>query len=136
MFLVKNLTTKRQEVSKVYETKDVLDIITGIIGDNELTDISEALRRMTFGDVFTRHSYFKVQCVRDEAHSLHQEIEEAATQLLKRCTDDYALRIWSIIASDVIDDVELCTGDEDGFTDGDIALAIGRAIAERFGFEV
>ena len=94
---------------------------------------------MTFGDVFTRHPYFKVWCVPDEAYLLHREIEEAATRLLKTCTDDYASRIWSAIRDEVVDDVVLCACEpsgEDGFTDGDIALAIGRALAERLGYEV
>ena len=38
-----------------------------------------------------------------------------------------------------MNDVVLCTCEpsgKDSFTDGDIALAIGRAVAERFGYEV
>ena len=139
MFLVKDLSRAQQDVAEVHDTKDVLDIITGITGKCRLEDVDLVLSRMTFGDVFTRHPYFKVWCVPDEAYLLHREIEEAATGLLKTCTDDYASRIWSIIRDEVVDDVVLCACEpsgEDGFTDGDIALAIGRAIAERFGFEV
>ena len=137
MYLVKNLTTK-QQVSKVYDSKDVLDIIIGITG-NEPTGVNEVLWQMTFGNVFTRYPYFKVWFVPDETYLLHREIEEAATRLLKTCTDDYALRIWSTIHDEVINDVLLCAcgpSSEDGFTDGDIALVIGRAIADRLGIEV
>lgn len=139
MFLVKDLTHAQQDVTEVHDTKDVLDIITGITGKGHLEDVDHVLSRMTFGDVFTRHPYFRVWCVPDEAYLLHREIEEAATRLLKTCTDDYASRIWNVIRDEVVDDVVLCACEpsgEDGFTDGDIALAIGRAIAERFGYEV
>ena len=139
MFLVKDLSRAQQDVAEVHDTKDVLDIITGITGKCRLEDVDHVLSRMTFGEVFTRHPYFKVWCVPDEAYLLHREIEEAATRLLKTCTDDYASRIWNVIRDEVVDDVVLCACEpsgEDGFTDGDIALAIGRAIAERFGYEV
>ncbi len=65
-------------------------------------------------------------------------ISEVAYKLLTACVDDYDSRIWNIIKDDVIDDVLECSGIEDGegFTDGDVALAIGRAIAERLGVEV
>ncbi len=139
MFLIKNLTHTRQDTTEVHSIKEALDTITGITGDDRLSNVGSVLGQMTFGDVFTRRPFFKVWCVPDEAYLLHREIGEAATRLLKTCTDDYASRIWSIIENDVIDDVQLCACEpsgEDGFTDGDIALAIGRAIAERFGFEV
>lgn len=141
MFLVKDLSRAQQDVAEVYDTKDVLDIIVGLcdIEAPRLDDVAHILSRMTFGEVFTRHPYFKVRCVPDEAYLLHREIEEAATRLLKTCTDDYASRIWTIIRDEVVDDAVLCACEpsgEDGFTDGDIALAIGRAIAERFGYEV
>ena len=140
MFLVKDLSCAQQSVEEIHDIKDVLDVLIGLhdLGDQQLKDVDHVLSRMTFGDVFTRHPYFKVWCVPDEAYLLHREIEEAATGLLKTCTDDYASRIWSIIRDEVVDDVVLCACEpsgEDGFTDGDIALAIGRAIAERF-FEV
>ena len=140
MFLVKDLSCAQQSVEEIHDIKDVLDVLIGLhdLGDQQLKDVDHVLSRMTFGDVFTRHPYFKVWCVPDEAYLLHREIEEAATRLLKTCTDDYASRIWSAIRDEVVDDVVLCACEpsgEDGFTDGDIALAIGRAIAERF-FEV
>ena len=141
MFLVKDLSCAQQSVEEIHDIKDVLDVLIGLhdLGDQQLKDVDHVLSRMTFGDVFTRHPYFKVWCVPDEAYLLHREIEEAATRLLKTCTDDYASRIWSAIRDEVVDDVVLCACEpsgEDGFTDGDIALAIGRAIAERFGYEV
>ena len=141
MFLVKDLSRAQQDVAEFHDTKDVLDIITGLcdLENPRLEDVDHVLSRMTFGDVFTRHPYFKVWCVPDEAYLLHREIEEAATRLLKTCTDDYATRIWNVIRDEVVDDVVLCACEPsggDGFTDGDIALAIGRAIAERFGYEV
>lgn len=141
MYLVKDLTRAQQDVAEVHDTKDVLDILIGVCGldDCQLRSVGSVLSRMTFGDVFTRRPYFKVWCVPDKACLLHQEIEVAALGLLKTCTDDYASRIWSVIRNDVISDVLLCaceSGDEGSFTDGDTALAIGRAIAERFGYEV
>ncbi len=65
-------------------------------------------------------------------------ISEVACKLLTVCVDDYDARIWNVIKDDVIDDVLECSGIEDGegFTDGDVALAIGRAISERLGIEV
>lgn len=57
MFLVKDLTRAQQDVAEVHDTKDVLDIITGIgnLGDYRLKDVDHVLSRMTFGDVFTKH---------------------------------------------------------------------------------
>lgn len=141
MFLVKDLTRAQQDVTDVHDTKDVLDILIGLydLDDRGFENTGRIISHMTFGDVFTRHPYFKVWCVPDEAYLLHREIEEAATRLLKTCTDDYASRIWSAIRDEVVDDVVLCACEpsgEDGFTDGDIALAIGRALAERLGYEV
>ena len=141
MFLVKDLSHAQQDVAEVHDTKDVLDIIISIgnLGDYQLKDVDHVLSRMTYGDVFTKHPHFKVWCVPDEAYLLHREIEVAATRLLKTCTDDYASRIWNIIRDEVVNDVVLCTCEpsgKDSFTDGDIALAIGRAVAERFGYEV
>lgn len=141
MFLVKDLSRAQQDVAEVHDTKDVLDIITGLcdLENPRLEDVDHVLSSMTFGEVFIRHPYFKVWCVPDEAYLLHREIEEAATRLLKTCTDDYATRIWNVIRDEVVDDVVLCACEpsgEDGFTDGDIALAIGRALAERLGYEV
>ena len=137
MILVKDLLHTQYDVEQIHDTKDVLDIIIGITGNDQLSDVDHVLSQMNFGDVFTRVPYFKVWCVPNESYLLHHEIEEAAIRLLKTCTDDYASRIWDVIRDEVITDVWLCAcepGGEDGFTDGDIALAIGRAIAERFGW--
>ena len=65
------------------------------------------------------------------------EIEAAATRLLKSSVDDYASRIWEHIKDMVIDDVIECSGisNGEGFSDGDVCLAIGRAICEKLGIE-
>lgn len=79
--------------------------------NNSLRDNSENGEQLTFAD--------GVACV--------------AARLLTTATDDYAARIWNNIAQDVIADVCECTDDSesDGYTDGDVALAIGRVIAAR-----
>lgn len=66
------------------------------------------------------------------------KITEVALKLLTTCVDDYDTRIWNTIENDVIDDVLECSGIErgEGFTDGDVALAIGRAISSRLGLEI
>lgn len=63
-------------------------------------------------------------------------VASVATEMLKTATDDYASRIWAIIKNDVITDVLECTDDVPGFSNGDVALALGRAIASRLGIEV
>lgn len=65
-------------------------------------------------------------------------ISVIACKLLTACVDDYDSRIWNVIKEDVVNDVMECSGvqDGDGFTEGDVALAIGRSIAERLGIEV
>lgn len=65
------------------------------------------------------------------------EITKEAERLLKDCVDDYATRIWEEIAKDVIDGVIEYSGIADGedFSDGDVCLAIGRAICQRLGIE-
>ncbi len=62
-----------------------------------------------------------------------EAIGEVATKLLKNCTDDYASRIWTAIEEDVVADVLECSAaaKDGGFTDGDVALAVGRTIHER-----
>lgn len=64
-----------------------------------------------------------------------EDIEAVATSLLTHSTDDYAMRIWEKIKSDVILDIFECSGIDsgDGFTDGDVALAIGRVLLHRLG---
>lgn len=65
-------------------------------------------------------------------------ISEVACGLLTACVDDYDSRIWDVIRDDVLEDVLMCSGikNGEGFTEGDVALSIGRAIAERLGIEV
>ena len=66
---------------------------------------------------------------------IKEQIEISAATLLKSCTDDYASRIWADIKEDVFSDMQECavTAEDGGFTDGDVALAIGRAIYRRIG---
>ena len=65
------------------------------------------------------------------------QIELCAMEMLNPVLDDYTSRIWEKISQAVIDDVLECTdGGADGFTKGDVALAIGRALAEPLGIEV
>lgn len=77
------------------------------------------------------------------------DIYNAGIQLLDACTNDYAARIWEVIAQDVVEDVkrtldiknedEFADSDaslDDGFADSDVALAIGKAVASRLGIEI
>lgn len=56
-----------------------------------------------------------------------QEITLIAQQLLKTCCDYYATGVWDKIKREVIEDV-IETTDDNGFTTGDVALAIGQAL--------
>ena len=69
---------------------------------------------------------------------LENKIAEIACELLTSCMDDYDSRIWEVIKDDVLEDVLECSGIDsgEGFTRGDVALSIGRVIAERLGVEV
>jgi len=50
-------------------------------------------------------------------------------ELLKHCTDDYASEIHRRIRDEVIQNVSECVNvEEEGFTKGDVALAIGRVL--------
>ncbi len=62
-----------------------------------------------------------------------EAIGTVATKLLKACTDDYDSRIWTAIEEDVVADVleYSAAAENGGFTDGDVALAVGRAIHKR-----
>ena len=64
-------------------------------------------------------------------------IDRCAGAVLKRATDDYASRIYEIIKEDVRADVRECVSyvESRGFTQGDVQLAIGRAICRRLGIE-
>ena len=65
-------------------------------------------------------------------------IEKVALELLTPCMDDYASKVWNEIWADVITDVCECAGDVEktGFTNGDVPLAIGRAIVSRLGGDI
>ena len=67
-----------------------------------------------------------------------KNIEAAALELLKPCKDDYAGEVWNLIWADVEIDVCECIDDidKDGFTKGDVALAIGRAILSGLGGKI
>ncbi len=67
-----------------------------------------------------------------------ESIGAIATGLLKTCTDDYASRIWTVIEEDVVHDVLECSSvaEGGGFTDGDVALALGRTLYRSLGGEV
>lgn len=64
---------------------------------------------------------------------IKEQIEIIAMEFLKPAMDDYASKIWADIQEDVINDVLECAvaAEDGGFTDGDVALAIGRAISKR-----
>lgn len=66
------------------------------------------------------------------------DISVIAMGLLTPCVDDYNTRIWEVIKGHVLDDLLECTNvqDGEGYTKGDVALAIGRAIASRLGIEI
>lgn len=140
MFLVTDLTGKVPHTTKINDAKTVRDIIVGITGEQKAGDaIFGIVGYMNFGDEFICQPRFKVKCVKDvEAEiPIAKSIAMTAARLLATSSDDYASRIWSRIEDMVIADVLECTDDcEDGFTDGDVALSIGRAIAKQFGFEV
>lgn len=140
MFLVTDLTGKVPHTTAINDAKTVRDVIVGITGESRVGDaILGIVSYMSFGDEFICQPRFKVKCVKDADAEMPiaKSIAMVALRLLTACIDDYASRIWSRIEDMVIADVLECTnGCEDGFTNGDVALAIGRAIAEQFGIEV
>lgn len=140
MFLVTDLTEKVPFTTKISDAKTVRDVIVGITGESKVGEaVLSIVGHMRFGDEFICRPRFKVKYVReaDAEIPITNSIAATATGLLATCTDDYASRIWSRIDAAVITDVMECTDEcEKGYTDGDVALAIGRAIAEQFGFEV
>lgn len=139
MFLVTDLTGKVPYTTAINDVKTVRDVIVGITGESRVGDAIQGIASyVSFGTEFICQPRFKVKCVKDvdAEMPIAQSIAMAAARLLATCTDDYASRIWNRIEDTVIADVLECTDDcEDGFTDGDVALAIGRAIAEQFGIE-
>lgn len=70
-------------------------------------------------------------------NKIHDDIEMVALELLTACVDDYDRRIWEAIKNDVVSDVLECSGIEagEGFTQGDVALSIGRILMERLKIE-
>lgn len=72
----------------------------------------------------------------EEKEFFLQWITMYGMESLKTATDDYAFRIWNVIEDDVVNDVLECTDGKDGFTKGDVALAIGRVIARKLEIEV
>ena len=72
----------------------------------------------------------------EEKEFFFQWITMYGMESLKTATDDYASRIWNVIEDDVVNDVLECTDGKDGFTKGDVALAIGRVIARKLEIEV
>ena len=140
MFLVTDLTEKAPHTTSINDAKTVRDVIVGITGESKMGDaVLSVVGHMSFGDEFICRSRFKVKCVKDvnAEMPIAKSIAMTANRLLAACTDDYATRIWSRIEDTVVADVLQCTDDcEDGFTEYDVSLAIGRAIAEQFGFEV
>lgn len=70
-------------------------------------------------------------------NEIHNDIEMEALKLLTTCADDYKSHIWEAIKDDVISDVIECSGIDDGedFSQGDVALAIGRVLMKRLNIE-
>ena len=140
MFLVTDLTGKAPRMTMINDVKTVRDVVIGITGDSKAGDaILGVAGYMRFGDEFICQTHFKVNCVRatDAEPGITNHSAAAATRLLTTCTDDYAIRIWDRIEALVVADVLECTDNcEDGFTNGDVALAIGRAIAKQFDVDV
>lgn len=140
MFLVTDLTGKIPFTTKISDAKTVRDVIVGITGESKVGDaVLGVVGHMSYGDEFICQTRFKVKCVKDDDAEMPiaKSIAMTALRLLTACIDDYASRIWSCIENIVVADVLECTDNcEDGFTENDVALAIGRALAKRFGFEV
>lgn len=72
-----------------------------------------------------------------ERNEIHDDIEMEALKLLTNCVEDYDSYIWEAIKDDVISDVIECSGIDDGedFSQGDVALAIGRVLMKRLNIE-
>ena len=60
------------------------------------------------------------------------ELRANISEMLKRFTDDYASQLESILIDEITEDVMECSDYDNGiWTDGDIALAIGRTLCDR-----
>jgi len=140
MFLLTDMAHGYPSITKLYDTKDVGDVVTGITGDRGTGDLAETIAGyMRIGSEFSCNGDFKLCCVLDDEAStvIADNIEAVAHEKMTRCLDDYAERIWAVIKDAVICDVLTCTsGGKDGFSDVDVTLAIGRVIAARLGIEV
>ena len=139
-FLVTDLTNKYPRITQLNDTRDVGDVIVGITGNTAADRTAELIAsNMKFGSEFTCADTFRMRCVQndDVTVAIAEDIAAVAHAKMARCMDDYAERIWAFIGSTVTADVLACTdGGRDGFSDGDVALAIGRSIADRLGIEV
>lgn len=140
MFLVTDLTERFTHTSKINDTKGVRDVIVGITGSDSAGNTAELIAaNMRFYNEFICQGSYKLRCIPDDEAvvSAAERIEEVAIRKMTSCLDDYASRVWEEIKDAVVYDVLACTNDgKDGFTDVDVALSIGRAIAYRFGIEV
>ena len=126
-FLVTDLTHKYPRITQLNDTRDVGDVIVGITGNTAAARTAELIAANM------------MRCVQndDVTVAIAEDIAAVAHAKMARCMDDYAERIWAFIGSTVTADVLACTdGGRDGFSDGDVALAIGRSIADRLGIEV
>ena len=139
-FFVTDLTHKYPRITQLNDTRDVGDVIVGITGNTAADRTAELIAaNMKFGSEFTCADTFRMRCVQndDVTVAIAEDIAAVAHAKMARCMDDYAERIWAFIGSTVTADVLACTdGGRDGFSDGDVALAIGRSIADRLGIEV
>lgn len=98
---------------------------------NETVDTAKPYNSTTYGP--TNEPHRSVPSV-DNAIGA---IDMCAAALLKRATDDYGSRIYQVIRDDVIADVKECSAfiESRGVTQGDVALAIGRALCKRLNIE-
>lgn len=140
MYLLTDLTNKYPHTTQLNDVKDVGDVVIGITGNAAIGRTAELIAsNMSFGSEFTCVDTFRLRCVDDDdvTVAISKDIAAVAHSKLMQCMDDYAKRVWDVIGDAVTDDVLTCTeGCKDGFSSGDVALAIGRAIADRLGIEV
>ena len=71
-------------------------------------------------------------------NEIDKGITLSAEKILTEAVDDYASKILEEISEDVISDVRETSGLAEGedFSDGDVKLAIGRALCTRLGIAV
>lgn len=64
------------------------------------------------------------------------ELRADISKILKQFTDDYSGDLERELIEDIVADVVECSDFENGtYSNGDIALAIGRVLCERIGIE-